>query len=296
MRKPLVLTLVCLLLMAGFNSVRAQAVRSQTAAPRTQGARDLPAAQTPHMAVDASDNQLLGSFRNGTWTDALKTMPLVKAGETFRLYSLTKQVGTGIIGQPKAPEYPCDEMVEVNVSPLPEGEGEIIGVNGSWNAQPRLPKIQSTEQQQYRAVVSSYLKGVGINSPQVKIFQLLRVDLDGDGTDEVLISANSKEDPLSSNFMGKGDFSLVLLRRVARGKAQTIPIVSEIELKNHADPIQTGKWFHKETVAAILDLNGDGMMEIITAFQSIRDGGKSVYEVKGRKPRMVLGWYCSGGH
>ncbi len=223
-------------------------------------------------------------------------MPLIKAGETFRLYSLTGQVGTGIISQPVPPEYPCDDIVEVTISPLPAGEGDIIGVNGDWNAQPRLPKIQSTDQQEYRAVVSSYLKGRGISNPQVTIFQILRVDLDGDGTEEVLISANSKQNPLSSHFLGKGDFSVVLLRRVAQGRAQTIPIVSEIELKNHADPIQTGQWHHKETVAAILDLNGDGMMEVITTSQSIFDGGKSVYDLKGRTPKQVLGWYCSGGH
>jgi hypothetical protein len=140
------------------------------------------------------------------------------------------------------------------------------------------------------------LKSAGIRNPKIKVFQLLRVDLDGDGTEEVLISANSIENPLSSHFMGKGDFSVVLLRRAVRGRAETIPIVSEIELKNHADPIQTAQWHHKETVAAILDLNGDGMMEVITTSRSIFDNGKSVYDLKGRKPRQVLSWYCSSGH
>lgn len=287
MRKPLLLSFVCLLLISSSHNVWAQGARSATGTS---------VAALHHLAVDARDNQLLGSFRNGVWTDALKTMPLVKAGETFRLYSLTGQVGTGIISQPKPPEYPCEDMVEVNISSLPEGEGEVIGVNGDWNAQPRLPKIQSTDQPEYRAAVTSYLKGIGIPNPQVRILQLLRVDLDGDGTEEGLISANSKEDPLSSQFMSKGDFSVVLLRRVVQGRVQTIPISSEVELKNHKDPIQTGQWHHRETVTAILDLNGDGMMEVITTSQSIRDGGKSVYELKGRKPRQVLGWYCSGGH
>jgi hypothetical protein len=77
---------------------------------------------------------------------------------------------------------------------------------------------------------------------------------------------------------------------------QTIPLVSEVETKTHKDPVQTGNWHHKETIAAILDINGDGVMEVITSFRSFRDGGKSVYEIKGRKPKQVLGWYCSGGH
>ena len=290
MRKPLLLTLVCLLLMSSPESESAQTVRRKTSARP----RSATAAGVLHVAVDARDGELLGSFNGRTWSDAVKTMPLVKEGTTFRLYSLTGQVGTGVINKPKKEEYPCDDLVEVAVSSLPDGEGDVIGVNGSWDAQPRLPKVQSTDQQEYRAVVSNYLKGAGIRNPKVTIFQLLRVDLDGDGVEEVLISANSSEKP--SIFMSRGDFSLVLLRRVAQGKAQTIPIVSEVELKTHEEPFQTGQWHHKETVAAILDINGDGVMEVVTTYQSVYDGGKSVYDIKGRKPKMVLSWGCSGGH
>ncbi len=295
MRRPLLLILVCLLLITASSSVWAQTA-GRKAAPQSRSARTSAPAQAVHLVIDARAGELLGSFNGRIWADALKTMPRVKEGETFRLYSLTGPAGNGVISKPQPPEGPCDDLVEITVSPLPDGEGDVIGVNGSWNAQPRLSKVQSTEQQEYRAVVSSYLKGVGISNPKVTIFQLLRVDLDGDGTEEVLISANSNENPLSSHFLGRGDFSIVLLRRVTQGKAQTIPIVSEVELKNHKDPIQTGQWHHKETVAAILDLNGDGVMEIITTFQSIFDGGKNVYEVKAGKPKQVLGWYCSGGH
>jgi hypothetical protein len=88
----------------------------------------------------------------------------------------------------------------------------------------------------------------------------------------------------------------VLLRKVIQGRAQTIPLASEVETKNHDDPVQTGNWHGKQTVAAILDINGDGVMEIITSSRSWRDSGKIVYEVKGRKPKQVLSWYCSGGH
>lgn len=291
MRKHFLSTLVCLLLVSGLESGLAQTGRRRV---RSRGATSAPAARAVYLAVDARGGELLGSFNGRTWSDALKTMPLVKEGETFRLYSLKGAVGTGTIGKPKPPEYPCDDMVDVTISPLPEGEDDIIAVNGSWDAQPRPPKIQSTDQQEYRDVVSSYLRRVGISRPKVTIFQVLRVDLDGDGTEEVLISANSADNP--SIYMSKGDFSVILLRRVARGRAQTIPIVSEVELKNHDVPYETGNWHHKETVAGILDINGDGVMEVVTNYQSVYDAGKIVYEVKGIKPKQVLYWGCSGGH
>ena len=209
---------MCLLLVFSFDNGWAQTTRRKASAV-SRGATTTPAARVVNLAIDVREAQLLGSFNGRVWSDALKTMPLVKKGETFRLYSLTGSMGTGVVSEIVPPEYPCDDIVGVNISPLPEGEGDIIGLNGTWNAQPRLPKIQSTDQQEYRAVVSNYLKGVGVSNPKVAIFQLLRVDLDG-----------------------------------------------------------------------------DGVMEVITTFQSIFDGGKNVYEVKGRKPRQVFGWYCSGGH
>jgi hypothetical protein len=252
----------------------------------------------PRLVIDARNGYLMGASNGKVWLEEAKAMPLVKDGEACRLYQLTGQLGTCVIGKAAMEEYPCDELVKTAVTPLPEVEegidDNIVAVNGTWNAQPRLPKIQSTDQQEYRDVVSNFVKRLGVTKPEVTIHQLLRVDLDGDGTEEVLISANSRKEP--SMFMSRGDFKVVLMRKVVRGQAQTIPITSEVETKNHRDPIMTGKWHQKETVIALLDINGDGVMEVITTFASFRDNGKSVYEVKGAKPKGVLGWYCSGGH
>jgi hypothetical protein len=292
MRKPLLFTLVCVLLISVFNSAWAQTARRRASA-RSRSSATSPAAEVRQIVVDARSEELFGSFNGRTWSDALKTMPLVKEGETFRLYSLTGPVGTGTIGKPVPPEYPCEDMVGVTVTPLPEGEGDIIGINGAWNAQPRLPKIQSTGQQEYREVVSAHVRRAGISKPKIVILQLLRVDLDGDGTEEVLISASSNKEPFM--FMSRGDFSVVLLRRVTRGRAQTIPLVSEVELKTYEPPNEQGRSPHMtETVAAILDVNGDGVMEVVTTYHSVYDIGKTIYEVKGRTPKPILGWGC--GH
>ncbi len=272
MRKPLLFILVCLV-VSGFNGARAQ---------------------ESHFLVDARGGELFGSYDGKKAAEAVEAGPLLKEGEKFRLYSLTGPAGNGTVTAKPEPEYPCEDVIPVTISPLPAGEGDVLGVNGSWDAQPRLPKVQGTNQPEYRNIVSSYLRSVGLARPRVLILQLLRVDLDGDGTEEVLISANSTDTP--GNFMSRGDFSVLLLRKVARGKAQTIPVVSEVELKSHRDPVQTGQWHHKETVAALLDVDGDGVMEVITSYRSIWDAGKSVYDVKGPKPKLVLGTGCSGGH
>ena len=273
MRKPLLFILVCLPLACGFDAARAQ---------------------EPHFLVDAREGELFGSYDGKKATEAAQAGPLLKVGEKIRLYTLTGPAGTGTVTAKPEPEYPCEEVIDVTISPLPEGEGDVLGVNGSWDAQPRLPKVQGTNQPEYQTVVSNYLRGRGVARPKVTILQLLRVDLDGDGTEEVLISANSTDTP--SMFMSRGDFSVVLLRKVVRGRAQTIPIASEVELKKHRDPVQTGQWHHKETVTALLDVDGDGVLEVITTYRSVFDYGKAAYDVKGAKPKLLLATGCSGGH
>jgi hypothetical protein len=272
MRRLLLFTLVCLPLVSGFAGARAQGL---------------------HFVVDAREGELFGSYDGKQALEAAQAGPLLKEGEKFRLFTLTGPAGEGAVtAKPSADDSPCQDVIPVTISPLPEGEGDVVGVNGSWNAQPRLPKVQGTEQPEYRKVVSDYLRGAGLVNPKVTILQLLRVDLDGDGTEEVLIAANSAAGE-PGMFMGRGDFSVVLMRKVACGRAQTIPLVSEVELKDHKDPRQTGQYHHKETVVALLDVDGDGVMEVITTYRSTFDAGKTVYEVKGPKPKPVLGTGCS---
>jgi hypothetical protein len=79
--------------------------------------------------------------------------------------------------------------MEVSLSQKPEGG--VIRLAAPWNALPRKPRIADTTQQVYVDAVRDFLKTKGIEQPKVKIDNILRVDLDGDGEDEVLISATN---------------------------------------------------------------------------------------------------------
>ena len=97
----------------------------------------------------------------------------------------------------------------------------MIAIAAAWNALPRKPKVIDPTQKAYVDAVRDFLKTKGIEQPKVKIDSILRVDLDGDGEEEVLISA--------ANYFGKADrvpmrspagsYSMVLLRRVVAGKS-----------------------------------------------------------------------------
>lgn len=115
----------------------------------------------------------------------------------------------------------------------------------------------SVEQQVYKDAVAAILRKKGIARPNVRLTQVVRVDLDGDGSDEVLVSACHYAKGLNPGA-ASGDYSVALLRRVVKGRVAT----SLIEGDFYPRGLKFGApGEHK--IGAILDLNGDGVLEII---------------------------------
>ena len=151
---------------------------------------------------------------------------------TYQVYGLTQALGEAKAGKPTKPEgLPCEETLAVSLSPKPENG--VIAIAAAWNALPRKPKVIDPTQKAYVDAVRDFLKTKGIEQPKVKIDSILRVDLDGDGEEEVLISA--------ANYFGKADrvpmrspagsYSMVLLRRVVAGKVETQLVDGEFHPK-----------------------------------------------------------------
>src|SRR5215475_13694967 len=105
----------------------------------------------------------------------------------------------------------------------PKREKGLIAIAAQWNALPRKPRGADTTQQIYIDAVRDFLKAKGIEQPNVKIESILQADLDGDGEEEVLISATnyfSKDNHVPMRSPA-GSYSMVLLRRQVAGKVET---------------------------------------------------------------------------
>jgi hypothetical protein len=116
----------------------------------------------------------------------------------------------------------------------------VIALAAPWNALPRKPRVADTTQQVYIDAVRDFLKTKGIEQPKVKIESILRVDLDGDGEEEVLISATNyfrKDDHVPMRSPA-ASYSMVLLRRVVAGKVETQLIVGEFYPKAYPKSAQ----------------------------------------------------------
>ena len=142
-----------------------------------------------HPIVEAETGFLLGGAGGGKWTAAAKAQHFVKGGEKYRLYSVAERLGSVTGGKPESAGEPC---IETQVVPLrPKPAAGVLAIAGEWNAPPRVPKSQATTQPGYIKAVREFLTSKGLCDPKVKITQILRIDLDGDGEDEVLLNGTN---------------------------------------------------------------------------------------------------------
>ena len=183
-----------------------------------------------HPVVEVQRGYLFGATSNGKWIKAEEAAKALQDEMTYQVYGLTQSLGQARGGKPKLAQD-CGEMLAVTLSPNPE-KG-VIAIAALWNALPRKPRASDTTQQVYSDAVRDFLKTKRINQPKVKIDNILRVDLDADGEDEVLISATnyfSKDNRVPMRSPA-GSYSMVLLRRVVAGKVETQLVEGEFHPK-----------------------------------------------------------------
>lgn len=237
--------------------------------------------------VEVKTGYVIGAESGGQWLDSAKAAATLKEGASFRVYGLTSEMGTATAGKPQSVEEPCPDTQMVKLSSQPEGGA--IALNASWNALPRQPKKTDTTQPVYVQAVREFLTGKELKDPKIKINQVLRIDLDGDGEEEVLVSATNyfaKDNSVPSSAPA-GSYSFVLLRRVVAGKVATQLVAGEFypAAKNFNAP-------NRYHVLAVLDLDGDGKMEVIVDSAYYEGGATTVYRCTPTKIEELVSTGC----
>jgi hypothetical protein len=245
-----------------------------------------------HPIVEVPSGYLFGAISDGKWIKADEAAKLIGDETTYRVYGVTQALGEAKAGKPKPEEVPCEATLAVSLSPKPE-KG-VIAIAAPWNALPRKPEVIDTTQKTYVDAVREVLRTKEIDQPKVKIENIMRVDLDGDGEEEVLISATnyfSKDESVPMRSPA-GSYSMVLLRRVVAGKVETQLVEGEFHPKAY---VRKGDNFdapESYKVVATLDLDGDGKLEVVISWRYYEGEGTTIYRCDPKKAEALLTVEC----
>jgi hypothetical protein len=180
----------------------------------------VPAAEL-HPIVEVQSGYLFGATADGKWMKAEAAAKALPGEMTYQVYGLTQSLGRATAGKPKpSQEDVCSDVLTVSLSPKPNKGA--IALAAPWNALPRKPQLVDPTQKVYVDAVRDFLKTKGIKQAKVKIENILRVDLEGDGEEEVLINATNylQKDESVPMQSPAGSYSMVLLRRAISGKVK----------------------------------------------------------------------------
>ncbi len=240
-----------------------------------------------HPIIEVETGYLLGATADRKWIKAEDALKKLEPSATYRVYSLTEALGELVAAKPKSIEEPCPDVYAIEEKEKPEKGA--IALAAPWNAQPRNLRVADTTQPVYVDAMRDFLKGRGFRDPKISLTQILRVDLDGDGEDEVLISATHYgTEPHEVPFSAPPDsYSFVLVRQVVGGKVQTRVLAGDF----YPRP-KRGDAPNYYEVSAVLDLDGDGKMEVVVHSGYYEGGATTIYRCGPGKITELLSVGC----
>jgi hypothetical protein len=248
----------------------------------------VPAAEL-HPNVEVQSGYLFGATADGKWMKAETAAKALPGEMAYQVYGLTQSLGQAKGGKPKpSEEEVCSDVLTVSLSPKPEKGA--IALAAPWNAMPRKPQVIDPSQKVYVDAVRDFLKTKGIGQPKVNIDSILRVDLDGDGEEEVLISATNylqKDDSVPMRSPA-GSYSMVLLRRVVAGKVETQLVQGEFHPKAYLRRADSFDAPNAYKVIATLDLDGDEKMEVVVGSNYYEGEAITIYRCEATKKVEAL--------
>lgn len=217
-----------------------------------------------------TDLGALGWWDGSEWVRAEEAGALpVEGGEDYQVSLLGE--GSIISGGPQATI--CEPSLNLGVVleesgllgdwPGPYG----VAISAGWVLHPYL--LESFDDDgSYAGFAQELLasRGFEVDTPVIK--QLYRTDLEGDGTNEVLVVA---EDVSRGLFAQEGDYSIAFMRKVVQNEVRTAVLGESVI--DEPDGFLTSF-----TIGTVADLNEDGKMEVVVDSAYYEGLGVEVWE------------------
>lgn len=209
-----------------------------------------------HVILDSND-LIIGGFSDGKWVNAEKTIQYLKGGETYHSYSEEGLLGEVIGSAPNKEAFITGTRgyyINFGDHDQDRFQDSIFSISAEWDCFPRFPKYQTTEIEKYVDI----LKSVKPSMPGLKIEEVITVDLDGDGNEEVLINATQitaqdldeiTSDPSETAKINKKT-SLIIYHQAVNGSEKNLILYESV-----------GNIRYK--IAFVADLDNDQIMEFL---------------------------------
>ncbi len=239
--------------------------------------------------VAVHHDMLVGGFSDGKWLDAAAAGKLMVAQGNLgaELFGLEKgSLGKVVLKKPKVSnpsDGPAPDWSVETAGHKAGGKEPLFAVTGKGKPLKRTPRLQPVKEKAYLAFVKERLVAKGLTKAEPRIESIARVDLEGDGTEEVIVSATTGGDyPMSKR--AAQTYSMVFVRKIVKGKVVTVPIREEFHTKD-------GKFEeghpNKYALSAVLDLDGDGKMELILSDDMYEGVSECVYRLDGETANLL---------
>lgn len=246
-------------------------------------------------AVVYSKNCLIGGTENGIWVEPQEAASFIQEGDRYKIFTLTKNIGEAVGETPCRAKDSCsygNDLNPLNISykvdfstiifsnSFYNSETEYLAVSCDWNPMPRKPQIEtvvSAENRIYGEEIKNILKKKGFNCDKEKsIKQIIKTDFEGDGINEVLITAVSS-DRITEN--GKFYSAIVIF---SSDNVKCHQILTEGDYPDYENP----------EISFVIDADGDGVMEIFID-EIMRDKrGIEVFKIKNKKAEQIYSSAC----
>jgi hypothetical protein len=228
---------------------------------------------------------LLGGAGRGAWLSPEESVSRFVGRSTYSLHTMNALNKYSLRGD--APEYsPTCKVFWVGSDEDP-GEDGLVATLGGWSVTkyPLLELSPSVDTFYHQAVLD-WLRSQGVANPVSENVRIFRVDLEDDGVDEVFVSATHLD--ASQHTTKAGDYSIVLMRKLVGTAVTTTLVAGNIYTSQELQTTYPNTY----SLANFIDLNQDGVMEVVVDVTHWEGGGALVYEVNGQTVQEVLRSIC----
>jgi hypothetical protein len=223
---------------------------------------------------DAHTGALLGGFKDELWVDASTAAGALLGGEQYGIYHLGQRLGQATGSASLDVGGICPGQT-VELMPRPVQTNALAVAGADWEVALRLVAPVELSQAERQAVTNLLVgQGLAISASELQVDGALGTDLDGDGTGEIIVQASRLKDDGRFPAVDAGDYFVVAVLMEINGRLHAEPLVLQVypRANDLAYP-----WRYE--VSGVLDLNGDGHLEVILAGSRWEGEGTVAYSV-----------------